>query len=41
MIKWLNNYFFDEDEISTHDALWFYGVLGGIVLWGVFIIFIA
>lgn len=26
MIKKLNNYFFDEDEISVSDSIWFYGI---------------
>lgn len=26
MIKKLNNYFFDEDEITLSDSIWFYGV---------------
>lgn len=28
-MKKLNNYFFGEDEISAHDAGWFYGLLSG------------
>ncbi len=30
-MKKLNNYFFGEDEISAHDAGWFYGILGGAI----------
>lgn len=41
MIRWLNNYFFDEDEISWSDVLWFYGIIGGIILWTVYVLFIA
>jgi len=41
MIRWLNNYFFDEDEITWSDGFWFYGVIIGIILWTVFILFIA
>lgn len=38
MIKWLNNYFFDEDSTCLSDALYFYGTIlimlvVGVVIW--------
>lgn len=41
MIRWLNNYFFDEDTITWSDALWLYGITGGIILWTIIVLFIA
>lgn len=34
MMKKLNNYFFDEDEICLSDFLWFYGGIGFMSLMG-------
>lgn len=33
-MKTLNNFFFDEDSITLSDALWFYGIIGLIVVVG-------
>lgn len=41
MIRWLNNYFFDEDEIRWSDGLWFYGIIAAIVIWTIIVLFIA
>lgn len=31
-MKWLNEYFFGEDEITLSDGLWFYGAIVFIIL---------
>lgn len=30
----INNYFFDADEVSASDALWFYGIICVMILAG-------
>jgi len=32
LVAKLNYYFFEYEEISAHDAGWFYGLLGGAVV---------
>lgn len=30
-MRWINDYFFGEEEITLSDGLWFYGVIGVVV----------
>lgn len=35
-MKWLNEYFFGEEQITWSDGLWFYGAISFVILVAVF-----